>query len=146
MREHFEQFKRDEEKNRTMQPSNEDSMKLVVFILFKLHHLIRTECIEGIYSLRGTQYVWECQDSAIRKLISFFRSRLSPIEEMLKAMPFTEYMKNVRQEYCKLSEAHHPKQYIFKSKKLQNLEDLCRMSKKYDYKPTPKYIRDNRYY
>lgn len=57
MREHFEQFKRDEEKYRNRQLSDEDAMKLVLYILFKLHHLIRTKSIEGVFSLHGTQYV-----------------------------------------------------------------------------------------
>lgn len=36
----------------------EEARKNVLFYLFKLHHLLRTNAIEGIYSKHGTTYVF----------------------------------------------------------------------------------------
>lgn len=47
---------------------------------------------------------------------------------MLKAVPFKEYMKNLRKLYNKSVNAREPRHYIFKDKKYQIMEDLYRMN------------------
>nr|CAD7400891.1 unnamed protein product [Timema cristinae] len=51
-----------------------EAKQWVFYILFKLHHLLRTQALPGIYSLPNTV-------------------KLSVLEEQLKALQFTDYMK-----------------------------------------------------
>lgn len=48
---------------------------------------------------------------------------------MLKAVPFTEYMKDLRKKYNKESKVK-PSEYTFKTKRLQELEDMYRTKTK----------------
>ncbi|CAG2058806.1 unnamed protein product [Timema podura] len=52
----------------------QEAKQWVFYILFKLHHLLRTQALPGIYSLPNTV-------------------KLSVLEEQLKALQFTDYMK-----------------------------------------------------
>lgn len=47
---------------------------------------------------------------------------------MLKAVPFTEYMKNLRKLYNETVNKREPRHYIFRDKKYQIMEDLYRMN------------------
>nr|CAD7568818.1 unnamed protein product [Timema californicum] len=51
-----------------------EAKQWVFYILFKLHHLLRTQALPGIYSLPNT-------------------AKLSVLEEQLKVLQFTDYMK-----------------------------------------------------
>uniref|UniRef100_A0A1B6CWS1 Spermatogenesis-associated protein 17 n=1 Tax=Clastoptera arizonana TaxID=38151 RepID=A0A1B6CWS1_9HEMI len=90
----LQQYKETSLKERE-QIENANCEKQVQLILFKLHHLIRTNQIEGIYSLKGTK-------------------EYSCIEKMMKKAKFKEYMekkKLVNQAKCKEAEPH---KYTFK--------------------------------
>lgn len=63
---------------------------------------------------------------------------------MLKAMPFLNYMKDVREKYKKVIKTEVPKQYFFKNKKLRNLEDLYRKSDVNMFKKVPIKVIDIR--
>lgn len=136
MREYFEQMKAQEMEKVEEKPKEEAAMKMVLFILFKIHHLLRTKCLEGIYSVHGTEYVF-CVVilSYCPMLTVYFCSQLSLLEKLIKAVPYTNYMKILRKEYnALLNSTREPKQYIFKSKKLQHLEDMIRMSRMHEKK------------
>lgn len=63
-------------------------------------------------------------------MLSYF-SGLSAIEQLLNAVPFTDYMRNLRKEYNTNVDIPRKQQpYIFKDKKYQTLEELYRLSKK----------------
>lgn len=40
-----------------LDPLEEEAKNMVLYILFRAHHLIRTQKIEGIYSLHGKKYI-----------------------------------------------------------------------------------------
>lgn len=111
--------------------AEEECKKSVIFLLYKLHHLLRTHQSEGIYSLHGTTYLPfnKVIFYVARELLVLFFRQLSALEVLMKALPFTDYMKELRKVYnreCKKTE----RQYVFTSKKLQKMEDLYRLKNK----------------
>ncbi|KAK4873200.1 hypothetical protein RN001_015229 [Aquatica leii] len=85
-----------------------EAEKWVLFILFKLHHHLRTYNLEGIYSTHNSK-------------------QLSPIEELFKVLPLSEYMSELKKCYYKeiAKEAPRPG-YMYKAQIMRNLEDAYR--------------------
>ncbi|KAF2885940.1 hypothetical protein ILUMI_20235 [Ignelater luminosus] len=103
MKEAFENMEKI--KSRQME---KEAREWVLYILFKLHHLIRTQVQEGIYSLHG-------------------RKELSIIEELLQVLPLSEYMEELKKiYYSEIKREKSPRAYIFKTRYLQKIEDNYR--------------------
>ncbi|GLV33754.1 uncharacterized protein CBL_11359 [Carabus blaptoides fortunei] len=90
-----------EEKEKANELDKEEAenacMDKVLYILFKLHHHLRTAQKEGIYSMHGKRkYSW--------------------IEKLLKTMQFTDYQKNLRKIYKKSYQETSEPELILKGK------------------------------
>lgn len=53
-------MKEEFEKMKSMSEKEEESKKMVLFTLFKIHHLLRTEQREGVYSIHNSRYIFFC--------------------------------------------------------------------------------------
>ncbi|XP_068631785.1 spermatogenesis-associated protein 17-like [Battus philenor] len=74
----------------------EEARKWLAFVVFKLHHLLRTYVCGGIYSKLGT-------------------SELSEFENLLKSIHYTEYMKRLKNKYDEFVRKYRPR---FSNKRL----------------------------
>ncbi|GJQ77816.1 hypothetical protein Trydic_g16073 [Trypoxylus dichotomus] len=81
----------------------DECRRWVLFILFKTHHLTRTKCKEGIYSLHGTD-------------------ELSPIEYWMKNLPLKKYMDDLRKMYNNHYSDEQVIDYIFHDRRAQKTE------------------------
>lgn len=74
----------------------EEARHWLAYVIFKLHHLLRTECSAGIYSLPAT-------------------TELSEFEKLLTSIRYTDYMKRLRKKYDEFVKKNKPK---FSNKRL----------------------------
>ncbi|XP_049875556.1 spermatogenesis-associated protein 17 [Pectinophora gossypiella] len=74
----------------------EEARQWLAYVVFKLHHLLRTYNVAGVYSDRATH-------------------ELSEFEKLLKAIKYTDYMKRLRRKYDEFVRKHKPN---FSNKKL----------------------------
>ncbi|KAF5290688.1 hypothetical protein FQR65_LT01978 [Abscondita terminalis] len=88
---------------------DKEAERWVLYILFKLHHHLRTYVTEGIYSTHNSK-------------------DLSSIEQLLKALPLYHYMANVKKIYNQrvAKEKSHYPVYMFKKHLMRNFEDAYR--------------------
>ncbi|KAH9638168.1 hypothetical protein HF086_008772 [Spodoptera exigua] len=74
----------------------EEARTWLAFVVFKLHHLLRTYVCAGVYSDHAT-------------------SELSEFEKLLKSIHYTEYMKRLKRKYDEFVRKHRP---TFSNKRL----------------------------
>ncbi|XP_026752802.1 uncharacterized protein LOC113513015 [Galleria mellonella] len=74
----------------------EEARKWLAFIVFKLHHLLRTYVCAGVYSQSET-------------------TELSEFEKLLKSIHYKEYMKRLKRKYDEFVRKHRPR---FSNKRL----------------------------
>lgn len=74
----------------------EEARQWLAFVVFKLHHLLRTYVSSGIYSDLAT-------------------NELSEFEQLLKSIRYTEYMKRLKRKYDEFVRKHRP---FFSNKRL----------------------------
>lgn len=74
----------------------EEARQWLAFVVFKLHHLLRTYCCAGVYSEPAT-------------------TELSEFEKLLKSIHYTEYMKRLKRKYDEFVRKHRP---AFSNKRL----------------------------
>lgn len=74
----------------------EEARHWLAFVVFKLHHLLRTYVCAGVYSEPAT-------------------SELSEFEKLLKSIHYTEYMKRLKRKYEEFVRKHRPR---FSNKRL----------------------------
>ncbi|CAG9816283.1 unnamed protein product [Phaedon cochleariae] len=75
--------------------------------IFNRHHLLRTQQKGGVLSIQG-------------------KDELSELEKLLKSVSWTDYMKNLRKLYNRLSKEKNENQYKYSDKKSRKQEDLLR--------------------
>lgn len=91
-----------------MEQMNREAKGKVAFIVFKLHHHLRTYNREGIYSNHNSK-------------------KLSPTEILFKSLPLKGYMDGLhRRYYSDIGRERPPRRYMFPDKKMQEIEDLYR--------------------
>ncbi|KAB0796361.1 hypothetical protein PPYR_10422 [Photinus pyralis] len=91
-----------------MEQMNREAEGKVAFIIFKLHHHLRTYQREGIYSRHNSK-------------------QLSPIEVLFHSLPLRRYMDDLRRRYySEVGRERPPRRYMFLDKKMQEIEDLYR--------------------
>ncbi|XP_026731050.1 spermatogenesis-associated protein 17-like [Trichoplusia ni] len=74
----------------------EEARQWLAFVVFKLHHLLRTFVCAGVYSEPAT-------------------TELSEFEKLLKSIHYTEYMKRLKRKYDEFVRKHRP---AFSNKRL----------------------------
>lgn len=74
----------------------EEAREWLAFVVFKLHHLLRTYVSAGVYSEPAT-------------------AELSEFEKLLKSIHYTEYMKRLKRKYDEFVRKHRP---TFSNKRL----------------------------
>lgn len=74
----------------------EEARQWLAFVVFKLHHLLRTYVCAGVYSEPAT-------------------NELSEFEKLLKSIHYTEYMKRLKRKYDEFVRKHRP---AFSNKRL----------------------------
>ncbi|XP_075976979.1 uncharacterized protein LOC142977134 [Anticarsia gemmatalis] len=74
----------------------EEARQWLAFVVFKLHHLLRTYVCAGVYSEPAT-------------------TELSEFEKLLKSIHYTEYMKRLKRKYDEFVRKHRP---AFSNKRL----------------------------
>ncbi|KAJ0176077.1 hypothetical protein K1T71_008251 [Dendrolimus kikuchii] len=74
----------------------EEARQWLAFVVFKLHHLLRTHVCAGVYSEPAT-------------------TELSEFENLLKSIHYTEYMKRLKRKYDEFVRKHRPR---FSNKRL----------------------------
>ncbi|XP_035437416.2 uncharacterized protein LOC118267495 [Spodoptera frugiperda] len=74
----------------------EEARTWLAFVVFKLHHLLRTYVCAGVYS-------------------EYASSELSEFEKLLKSIHYTEYMKRLKRKYDEFVRKHRP---AFSNKRL----------------------------
>lgn len=74
----------------------EEARQWLAFVVFKLHHLLRTYVCAGVYSEPAT-------------------TALSEFEKLLKSIHYTEYMKRLKRKYDEFVRKHRP---AFSNKRL----------------------------
>ncbi|CAG9788175.1 unnamed protein product [Diatraea saccharalis] len=74
----------------------EEARQWLAFVVFKLHHLLRTYVCAGVYSEPAS-------------------AQLSEFEKLLKSIQYTEYMKKLKNKYGEFVKKHQPK---FSNKRL----------------------------
>ncbi|XP_030024858.2 spermatogenesis-associated protein 17 [Manduca sexta] len=67
----------------------EEARQWLAFVVFKLHHLLRTYVCAGVYSEPGT-------------------TQLSEFEKLLKSIHYTDYMKRLKRKYDEFVRKHRP--------------------------------------
>ena len=67
----------------------EEARQWLAFVVFKLHHLLRTFVCAGVYSEPAT-------------------TELSEFEKLLKSIHYTEYMKRLKRKYDEFVRKHRP--------------------------------------
>ncbi|KAL4715612.1 hypothetical protein ACJJTC_006191 [Scirpophaga incertulas] len=68
----------------------EEARQWLAFVVFKLHHLLRTYVCAGIYSKPAT-------------------TELSEFEKLLKSIQYTEYIKRLKRKYKEFVRKHRPR-------------------------------------
>lgn len=79
-----------------LQVLEDEACQWLAFVVFKLHHLLRTSICPGVYSTPAS-------------------TELSDFENLLKSIHYTEYMKRLRRKYDEFVRKYRP---AFSSKKL----------------------------
>lgn len=74
----------------------EEARQWLAFVVFKLHHLLRTHVCAGVYSESAS-------------------TELSEFEKLLKSIQYTEYMKRLKQKYNEFVRKYRPR---FSNKRL----------------------------
>ncbi|OWR45813.1 hypothetical protein KGM_206617 [Danaus plexippus plexippus] len=74
----------------------EEARQWLAFVVFKLHHLLRTYVCSGVYSETAS-------------------NELSEFEKLLKSIHYTEYMKRLKRKYNEFVRKHRPR---FSNKRL----------------------------
>ncbi|KAK5640627.1 hypothetical protein RI129_011438 [Pyrocoelia pectoralis] len=102
---------RNMEKDR-MEKMNREAEEKVAFIVFKLHHHLRTYSREGIYSLHN-------------------QKKLSSTETLFKSLRFKKYMDDLKRMYYEeIKQKGSTHSYMFEDKKMREIEDLYRNMEK----------------
>ncbi|XP_022905197.2 spermatogenesis-associated protein 17-like [Onthophagus taurus] len=113
----------DEDQRRKL---GDECRQWVLYILFKTHHLVRTEVIEGIYSEHG-------------------QNKKSQIEEWMSKLPMKKYMDDLRKIYNKeFANTEKPIHYLFESRAYREMEDCFRLrDRSHELKPVPYKLESN---
>ncbi|XP_013139918.1 PREDICTED: uncharacterized protein LOC106104414 [Papilio polytes] len=107
----------------------DEARKWLAYVVFKLHHLLRTYVCAGIYSKTGT-------------------SELSEFENLLNSIRYTDYMKRLKKKYDEFVRKYRPR---FSNKRLfpiiGNGEDYWYLSlpEMYELTAPPPEVEDTRH-